>query len=127
MISYLFSLKEICKTNNFAHAVFLMFSSYTFYLEYPPPVKALFWFLQDYIFSYSDSSNQSPSYLATVSDIKHCLVNSRLLSKCSFSIMKLINKYPCSAPYVYIGPYAYGISRTRMGQYYVPYTYGRPI
>ena len=24
-------------------------------------------------------------------------------------------------------PYAYGISRTRMGQYYVPYAYGRPI
>ena len=64
----------LCKTDNFPHAVFLMFSSYyTFYLEYPHPVKGVFWFMQDYIFSYPDSCNRSASYLATTSDIKHCL------------------------------------------------------
>lgn len=42
----------LCTTNNFADAVFLMFSSYyTFYVEYPTPVKAVFWFMQDYIYT----------------------------------------------------------------------------
>ena len=45
----------LCSTNNLTDAIFLMFSSYyTFYVEYPPPVKAEFWFIQDYIYCYPD-------------------------------------------------------------------------
>lgn len=39
-------------------------------LEYPQPLKNVFYFLQDYILGQPDSSKKSANYLAIVSDIK---------------------------------------------------------
>ena len=59
------------KVSTLPHAIFFMFSSYyVFHLEYPPQVKNILWFLQDYIFSYPDSTGRNATYLAVTSDLK---------------------------------------------------------
>ena len=73
----------LLKVSTLPEAIFFMFTSYyVFHLEYPPTSKYILWFLQDYIFSYPDSSGRSASYLAVTSDIKRNLTwnNARFLS-----------------------------------------------
>jgi len=64
----------LCKVPTLPHAIFLMFTVYyVFHLEYPPQSKTILWFLQDYIFSYPDSTGRTATYLAVTSDIKRNL------------------------------------------------------
>lgn len=64
----------LCKVETMNIAIFIGFASYyCFNLLYPPPAKNFFNFLQDYVLNHPDSSKKLASYLATVSDIKHCL------------------------------------------------------
>lgn len=52
-------------------AIFFMFASYyVFHLEYPPQIKNVLRFLQDYIFSYPDSTGRNATYLVVTSDLK---------------------------------------------------------
>ncbi|XP_065905225.1 uncharacterized protein [Dysidea avara] len=64
----------LCQCSTLPDAIFLTFSAYySFYLEYSTQTKSFMWFLQDYIFSYPDSTDRSASYLAVTSDIKRNL------------------------------------------------------
>ena len=64
----------LCKVSSLKLAIFTAFSSYyIFNLKYPPSVKNLLCFLQDYMLEHPDSTKKSATYLAVVSDIKRCL------------------------------------------------------
>ena len=64
----------VCELPNIRSALFYLFCAYyVFDLEYPKQAQNVFYFLQDYILSYPDSSKRPSTYLAIVSDIKRNL------------------------------------------------------
>lgn len=61
----------LTKVSSLKLAIFCLVAFYyCFNLEYPQPLKNVFYFLQDYILGQPDSSKKSANYLAIVSDIK---------------------------------------------------------
>ena len=64
--------KVLCKMLSLKDALFTTFAAYyCFNLEYPPIIKNIFYFFQDFLLEYPDSSKKSGAlFIATVSDIK---------------------------------------------------------
>jgi len=64
----------LCQCSSVHDAVFFMFTAYySFYLDYSPQTRNFMWFLQDYIFSYPDSTERTASYLVATTDMKRNL------------------------------------------------------
>ena len=60
----------LCEVPCLSTALFVAFASYVFNLEYPKPVKNIFYFFQYFIAKHPDSHKRSSTYLAITSDIK---------------------------------------------------------
>ena len=63
--------KVLCQVPSFQEALFVTFSAYyVFHLGYPTVIESVYFFLQDYVLGYPDSSRRKGTYLATATDIK---------------------------------------------------------